>query len=322
VNLGLFTDAFPRWSVTEVLDWLSREVPIVNRVEIGTGGYSPAPHCDMTALLRGSRRRKAWLETIQSRGYAISALNVSGNPLSPRAEVAELHDRHLRDTIRLAAALGVDRVVAMSGCPAAPGRGPADAPHFAAGAWLPDFEHIATWQWETKVRPYWEEMVAFARLEHPSLKICFELHPGTYVYNVATFKLAAQLGENLAVNLDPSHFFWQSMDPIAIVGALGNWIGHAHGKDTRMLPENVALNGVLDNRWLGEPEEMPWLFATVGDGRPAEWWDRFVHALGEHGFDGTVSIECEDPLVDAETSVRRSAAVLAAAMRLTAGPSA
>ncbi|HTE85378.1 MAG TPA: sugar phosphate isomerase/epimerase, partial [Dehalococcoidia bacterium] len=113
-----------------------------------------------------------------------------------------------------------------------------------------------------------------------------------------------------------------SMDPIAIVGALGNWIGHAHGKDTRMLPENVALNGVLDNRWLGEPEEMPWLFATVGDGRPAEWWDRFVHALGEHGFDGTVSIECEDPLVDAETSVRRSAAVLAAAMRLTAGPSA
>jgi sugar phosphate isomerase/epimerase len=321
VNLGLFTDAFPEWSLTEVLEWLRREVPAVTRVEIGTGGYSPAPHCDLRALLRGSRRRKDWLQSIRSRGYEVSALNVSGNPLSPRAAVAKLHDRHLRDTIRLAAALGVDRVVAMSGCPAAPGRGRADAPHFAASAWLPDYEHIADWQWETKVRPYWEEVVAFARQEHPSLKICFELHPGTYVYNLATFQLAEPLGENLAVNLDPSHFFWQGMDPIAIVGALGDRIGHAHGKDTRMLPANAALNGVLDNRWLGEPEKMPWLFATVGDGHPAEWWDQFVHALRECRFDGTVSIECEDPLVDAETSVRRSAALLAAAMRLTAGPS-
>jgi sugar phosphate isomerase/epimerase len=319
VDLGLFTDAFPAWSLDEVLDWLGREAPSVTRIEIGTGGYSPAPHCDMRGLLRGSRRRQAWLKTIRSGGYTISALNVSGNPLSPRPEVARLHDRHLRDTIRLAAALGVDRVVAMSGCPAAPGRGRADAPHFAAGAWLPDYEHVAVWQWETKVRPYWEEMVEFARREHPSLQICFELHPGTYVYNVATFRLAAQLGGNLAVNLDPSHFFWQGMDPIAIAGGLGGRIGHAHGKDTRMLPENVALNGVLDNRWLGEPKEMPWLFATVGEGRPAEWWDRFARALAESGFDGTVSIECEDPLIDAETSVRRSAAVLAAAMRLTAG---
>jgi sugar phosphate isomerase/epimerase len=122
----------------------------------------------------------------------------------------------------------------------------------------------------------------------------------------------------MAVNLDPSHFFWQGMDPLAIVGALGGRIGHAHGKDTVMFAENLALNGVLDNRWPGEPNEMPWLFATVGDGRPAEWWNRFVRTLAEHGFDGTVSLEYEDPLVDAETSVRRSAELLAAAMQLPA----
>ena len=313
MDLGLFTDAFLKWSLDEVLTWLRREVPSITRVEIGTGGYSPAPHCDMRAMLRGSRKRKAWLKSIRSRGYEISALNVSGNPLHPRPDQARLHDRHLRDTIRLAAELGVDRVVCMSGNPGPPGRR-ADVPHFAAGGWLPEYERIATWQWETKVRPYWEEMAAFAAKEHPALKICFELHPGTYVYNVATFKLAAELGDNLAINLDPSHFFWQGMDPLAIIPAIKGRIGHVHGKDTRILPENVALNGFLDNRWLGEPKEMPWLFATVGDGRPAEWWNRFVQDLARHGFDGTISLEYEDPLVDGETSVRRSADLLAAAL--------
>ena len=314
MNLGLFTDAFPSWSLDQVLDWLRREVPEITRIEIGTGGYSPAPHCDMRALLRGSRRRRTWLASIQSRGYEISALNVSGNPLHPLPAIGRLHDRHLRDTVRLAAELGVDRVVCMSGNPGPPGRR-TDVPYFAAGGWLPEYERIAAWQWETKVRPYWEEMLAFARREHAGLKICFELHPGSYVYNTATFKLARDLGDNVAINLDPSHFFWQGMDPLAIIAAVGDRVAHVHGKDTRMLPENIALNGVLDNRWLGNPSEMPWLFATVGDGRPVEWWVRFVRTLRDHGFVGTISLECEDPLVDPETSVKRSAGALVQALQ-------
>ena len=314
MKLGLFTDAFLNRSLDEVLDWMHREVPSLTMVEIGTGGYSPAPHCDLRGLLRSGGRRKKWLDAVRSRGYEISALNVSGNPLHPRADQARLHDAHLRDTIRLAAELGVDRVVCMSGNPGPPGR-QADVPHFAAGGWLPEYERIATWQWDNKVKPYWEEMSAFALKEHPALKICFELHPGTYVYNTATFNLARMLGDNLDVNLDPSHFFWQGMDPLAIIAAIQGRIGHVHGKDTRILRENVALNGFLDNRWLGPPNEMPWLFATVGDGRPADWWKKFVSTLAEHGFDGTISLEYEDPLVDAETSVKRSAALLAEALK-------
>ena len=314
MNLGLFTDAFPDRSLAEVLDWLRRDVPSITSVEIGTGGYSPAPHCDKKALLRSSRARNAFLESIRSRGYGISALNVSGNPLHPRGEVGKKHDRDLRDTIRLASALEVDRIVAMSGCPAAPGPARQEVPFFAAGGWLPEFEHIADWQWTTIVRPYWEEMVSFAQKEHPRLQICFELHPGTYVYNVATFKLIEEVGANLGINLDPSHFFWQSMDPLAIVGAVGDRIGHAHGKDTRTLPENLALNGILDNRWPGDPNEMPWLFATVGEGHRENWWRSFAEALAAKGFDGTISIECEDPLVDAETSIKRSAGLLARVM--------
>ena len=49
--------------------------------------------------------------------------------------MARKHDAGLRDAIRLASLLGVDRVVALAGCPAG---GAGDrAPHFGAGGWLP-----------------------------------------------------------------------------------------------------------------------------------------------------------------------------------------
>ncbi len=314
MRIGLFTDALPDRPLTEVMDWLREAAPQVSRIEIGTGGYSPAPHADRKLLLEDAGARERWHAAIRERGFELSALNVSGNPLHPDPDVAKEHDAALRDTIRLAALLGVDRVVAMSGCP---GAGPEDrtAPHFAAGGWLPDLEKVADRQWDDVVLPYWAGMAEFARSEHPGALICFELHPGTYVYNSATFGKAREIAPNLGVNLDPSHFFWQGMDALAVVRAVGDRIGHSHGKDTLEIPANKALNGMLDNRWPGVPAEMPWNFATVGRGRDVEWWTEFVRTLASKGFDGTISIEFEDPFVPVEDSIVEAAAALETAMR-------
>jgi len=119
-----------------------------------------------------------------------------------------------------------------------------------------------------------------------------------------------QLGANLGVNLDPSHFFWQSMDPFAMVEAIGDRIGHAHGKDTTLHAQHLALNGMLDSRWPNPPDEMPWNFATVGRGHDKEWWRKFVGLLRDHGFAGTISIEYEDPFVPVDESVLESARLL------------
>ena len=51
MRVGLFTDSLERLSLAEVLTWLERELPDVRDLELGTGGYSPAPHCDLEALL-------------------------------------------------------------------------------------------------------------------------------------------------------------------------------------------------------------------------------------------------------------------------------
>src|SRR2546430_10891721 len=63
--------------------------------------------------------RSGWRKPIEDAGLGISALNVSGNPLHPNPDLALRHDADLRQAIRLAAELGVDRIVAMSGCPGA-----------------------------------------------------------------------------------------------------------------------------------------------------------------------------------------------------------
>src|SRR5205085_1794899 len=82
--------------------------------------------------------------------------------------------------------------------------------------------------------------------------------------NVSTFERVAVVGANLAVNLDPSHFFWQSIDPLAAVARLGDRIGFAHGKDTVLEPDRVVLDGVLDRT--------AWRYATVGHGHAVDWW--------------------------------------------------
>jgi sugar phosphate isomerase/epimerase len=120
----------------------------------------------------------------------------------------------------------------------------------------------------------------------------------------------------IAVNLDPSHFFWQSIDPLAVIRALGPKIGHVHGKDTRLNPARLALNGVLDNRWPEPSEEMPWTFATIGRGHDSAWWSAFLQALTEAEFDGTIGIEHEDPFVGPEPGIIESARFLAAHLPL------
>ena len=291
------------------LDRLQDCAPQVRGVEIIAGGYGPLTHCDRAALLADDSRRAAWHDGIEARGIRIVALNAWGNPLHPDPDVAATQDRDLRETVRLATQLGVDRVVAMAGCP---GAAPGDraAPHFAAGAWLPDLEGVSEWQWEAKVAPYWSAIAEFAARESPELRICLELHPGTCVHNVETFERLAALGDNLAANIDPSHFFWQGMDTFAILDRLGPRIGHAHAKDVTFNREQLALNGPLDRRWPSPPEQMPWNFATAGDGHDSAWWREFEERLERTGTVRAIAIEHEDPFVPADVGIPRAAEAL------------
>lgn len=310
-RLAVVAEAFCDRSLIELLDWLLENTPEITAVELGAGGYAPHPHCDCAVLLGDRSARRQWFAEFERRGIAIAALNAWGNPLHPDPTIGALHDSDLRAAIRLASELGVDRVVALAGCPpAAPGDG---VPNFASGGWLPYLEDVYDTQWEAFVAPYWSELSKFARTENPELRICIELHPGTAVYNVETFSRLAGLGDNLHATIDPSHFFWQQMDAEAVIGALRSSIGHVHAKDLVFNEQRLATEGLLDHRWRGSTADGPWRFATLGEGHDAGWWGEFLAWLGGAPFTA-IAIEHEDPLVPAEIGVSRAAALLAGAL--------
>jgi sugar phosphate isomerase/epimerase len=314
LRLGLVTEGMIHRSLDELMDWLDEDAPDVRLLEVGTGGYSPLGH---SPLSLSAVERRGWYEHIRARDFEISAFNVSGNPLHPSPLVANRHDGDLRATIELATELGVERIVAMSGCPGSDS-GESQAPHFAANAWLPDYVGVATWQWENVVRPYWEEINELVERSSADLMICLELHPGAHVFNVDTFERLNTAAPRIGANLDPSHLFWQGMDPLKVVERLGLHIGHSHAKDVRYHGDGLALNGLLDNRWPGEPEAIGWDFAAVGLGEHgADWWQTFARALESATQARVISIEHEDRLHSPEVGVTASAQLFE---RQTVGP--
>ena len=159
--------------------------------------------------------------------------------------------------------------------------------------------------------PYWVEAAEFAR-EH-GVRVANEPHPGFVVYNTATLlRLRAAAGPNLGANFDPSHLFWQQIDPLASVRALRGAIYHVHAKDTGFVPERLALDGVLETR--REPGERAWIFRSVGDGHPVAFWRDLAGALREAGYDGALSIEHEDPLRSRENGLARAVQTLREAL--------
>jgi sugar phosphate isomerase/epimerase len=312
VKIGLLTDALEHLTPDQAFDWC-REHGFA-AVELGVGGYSSAPHAAL-ALLDDDAAQLGLLELLAERGLELAALNVSGNPLHPDPAIGERHDRELRHALLLCRALGVPRVVAMSGCPGGPGGGA--WPVFAGGAWLPDMERLWDWQWE-RIAAYWRELSAFAAAEAPGLAICLELHPGTSIYNAESYRLLRTVtGDNVRVNLDPSHFWWQGIDPVAAIEELGADVGFVHAKDTLLHPDRIARHGVLDFRWPADSDTMPWHFAAVGAGHPLEEWDRLLRALAEAGYDGVLSIEHEDPNLSAEAGIEASLRGLRDALALS-----
>ena len=301
MKLGVFTVLFGKRPLNEVLE-IVKEAGL-DAVEIGTGNYPGNQLCNLKDLLKDERKLKRLKDEVERRGLEISALSCHGNVLHPDKEIRESHRAVQRETILLAEKLGVERINTFSGCPG-------DSimsryPNWVTCPWPDEYSKILKWQWEEVVIPFWKEEADFAK-EH-GVKISIEMHPGFVVYNPETLlKLRSAAGENIGANFDPSHLFWQGIDPIKAVRILKGVIYHVHAKDTKLNKWNLEVNGVLDTKPYSDEENRSWIFRTVGYGHSYEFWKDFISTLRITGYDYVLSIEHEDSLMSGNEGFRKA----------------
>ncbi|WP_017473242.1 sugar phosphate isomerase/epimerase family protein [Amphibacillus jilinensis] len=303
MKLGVFTVLFSDQPFEEMLDYVKSTG--IEAVEIGTGGYPGDAHAKLDLLLKSEVERERYLAEVKERGLTISAFSCHGNPISPDTTFAQKSDDELMKTIELAGLMGVPVVNAFSGT--AGDSEQATYPNWPVTPWPNEYSELLRWQWEEKLIPYWKKIATFA--EKHQVKIGLELHAGFLVHTPHTMlKLREATGTAIGANLDPSHLWWQGIDPVAAIKILGKAgaIHHFHAKDTAIDQDNVNMYGLTDMQPYGNVKTRAWSFRSVGYGHSLQVWSDIISALRTYGYDYVVSIEHEDPIMSIDEGFKKA----------------
>ncbi|TWT01451.1 sugar phosphate isomerase/epimerase [Planomicrobium sp. CPCC 101079] len=294
MKLGVFTVLFSDKNFDDMLNYVAAKG--VEAIELGTGGYANAVHCKVDELLADNGKLARFKQRVADAGLTISALSCHSNPLHPQKGIAGPADELLVKTMHLASKLGVPVVNTFSGCPG--DHENALYPNWPVAPWPHDFQEVLKWQWEEKLIPYWKEKNDLA--ESLNVKIGLELHGGFSVHTPSTMlRLRNACGPAIGANLDPSHMWWQGIDPVEAIKILGREgaIHHFHAKDTIIDQQNMNRNGLTDMTDYGNMQDRAWYFRTVGFGHDLKTWADIISTLRLYGYDYVVSIEHEDGLM-------------------------
>ena len=280
----------------------------VQALEIGCGGFPGKAHCDAADFLANPAKITAMQDTLKKYNLEIAALSTHGNAVHPDKAVAKVFHDDFENAVRLAEKMNVETVVTFSGCP---GGSPEDkTPNWVTCPWPDDFSRILEYQWNDVLIPYWEREAQFAK-DHGINRVAFEMHPGFCVYNPESMlRIRAAVGDVLGANFDPSHLFWQGIDPVAAIRKLGKAIYFFHAKDTKVDEINTSVNGVLDTKHYSDEINRSWIFRSVGYGHNHQVWKDMMSALRMVGYDGAISIEHEDSLMSVPEGLKKAVDML------------
>lgn len=206
-------------------------------------------------------------------GIEISSLAFHPNHLDPNADKRRKNSRYFRKLISLAAEMEVPVVSTFAG--AVPGKSIPET--------IPIFKRV------------WTPLVKHAEKE--GVKIAIENCPMFHGYpfygiNIAYKPEAWDLmfkaipSKNLGLEFDPSHLYWLHIDHLQTLRDYRNKIFHVHAKDTEILYDKFAVEGIYGHGW--------WRYRIPGWGEID--WQQFVAALLDIGYNGNIDIEHEDPV--------------------------
>jgi sugar phosphate isomerase/epimerase len=152
----------------------------------------------------------------------------------------------------------------------------------------------------------WRPLLDEAR--DSGLTFAFELHPGSDLFDGATFELFLdRVGDHPAacLNYDPSHFVLQQLDYLDFIRRYGDRIAAFHVKDAEFRPDGrVGVYGGYQP-WAGRAGR----FRSPGDGQVD--FKRVFTLLTEAGYRGWAVLEWECCIKSPEQGAREGAPFIA-----------
>jgi sugar phosphate isomerase/epimerase len=281
MKLGFLTACLPARSLEEIADWAAREgfeaLEVAAWPALGDRPFT-ATHLDVDGFGEADAERVR--ELFARTGLTLSSLAYYDNNLHPDPQERAAVNEHVAACIDAAALLGVPTVGTFVGRD--PGLPVADNLRAAEKVFAPLVDRAG----EKGVKIVIENCVMEGW--HP------DGYPGNLAYSPELWEWMFDLG--LYLNYDPSHLVWMGIDPIEAVRPYVDRVAHAQAKDIELFPERRNRYG-----WPGKAvvREDPWdvgwwRYRVPGLGQVN--WPKLVDTLYEHGFDGVLSVEHEDPV--------------------------
>lgn len=236
-------------------------------------------HIDVDSLNASADRFK---DLLAEKGKTISALAYYDNLLDPDAAVRDHVRSHLRKVIDAAAALNVNLVGTFVGAH------PNLTPSESFREIVKELRKILSFAKDRGVRVMIENcpMTGWQKFNAPG-NLAYSPELWSALFHELPF-------ENFGLNFDPSHLFWLAIDYEKAVKDFREKIFHVHAKDCELLPEGLYRYGIYGPQLTSEPRDPGWWRYRL-PGKGSIDWARFTGALHEAGFEGTLSIELEDP---------------------------
>lgn len=281
MRLGFFTACLPESPLEEIAEFATQtgfeSLELAAWPAWDTRPFT-ATHIATDALTAAEVARVR--TCLDKHGLFPSSIAYYGNNLHPDPDERARTNQHLLRCIDAAAELGSPTVGTFIG--RHPGRSVAENLRDAESVFLPIVDHArkrgVTIVIENCVMEGW----------HP------DGYPGNLAYSPELWEWLVTLG--LFLNFDPSHLLWIGVDPIGAARRFIDHIAHVQAKDIELFPDRrdrygffgkaVARDDPWDVGW--------WRYRVPGLGQVE--WARLLDVLYEGGFDGTVSVEHEDPV--------------------------
>lgn len=141
----------------------------------------------------------------------------------------------------------------------------------------------------------------FAERWNPILDVCdevgvkyaLEVHPSEIAYDFWTAgRVLEAIGRRPAFgfNFDPSHLYWQMVDPVSFIYEYADRIYHMHVKESIRTLD--GRSGILGSHLFFGDWRRGWDF--VSPGRGGVPFERIFRALNAIGYAGPASVEWED----------------------------